>query len=147
METFCCQSVGEATLSTEVSEMFSGSSSVSRRVHVQMESVSSLQMSSFAFKLSAGPQLLMEMSDVRVESGERAEFRCLFDGLPLMGVVWDHNGQCLADSERLSSSQAGGMLSLVIQGVGPADQGVYRCTATNQHGQNTSSAQLTVEGG
>lgn len=147
METFYCQSVGESTRSSEFSEMFSGSSSVSRSVHIQMESVSSLQRSSFDFKLSASPELLMEMSDVRVRSGERAEFSCVFDGLPLVGVVWDHNGECLVDTERIRSSQAGGMLSLVIQGVGTADQGVYRCTATNQHGQNSSSAQLTVEGG
>lgn len=148
METFCCQSVGESTHSSEFSEIFSETSSVSQRsVHIQMESVSSLQMSSFDFKLSTSPKLLMEMNDVRVKSGERAEFSCLFDGLPLIGVVWDHNGQCLVDTERISTSQAGGMLSLVIQGVGAADQGVYRCTATNQHGQNSSSAQLTVEGG
>lgn len=146
METFYCQSVGESTRSSEFSEMFSGSSSVSRSVHIQMESVSSLQMSSFDFKLCASPELLMEMRDVRVKSGERAEFSCVFDGLPLVGVVWDHNGECLVDTERIRSSQAGGMLSLVIQGVGTADQGVYRCTATNQQGQNSSSAQLTVEG-
>lgn len=147
MESFCCQSVRETTHSTEFSERFSESSSVSRRsVRIQMESVSSLQMSSFDFKLSASPNLLMEMSDVCVSSGERAEFSCSFDGLPLTEVVWDHDGQSLVDTERIRSSQAGGTLSLVIQGAGAADQGVYRCTAANPHGQNSSSAQLTVEG-
>lgn len=148
METFCCRSVEETTHSTEFSEQFSESSSGSRRsVHFQMESVSSLQMSSFDFKLSASPNLLMEMSDVCVNSGERAEFSCSFDGLPLTKVIWDHDGQSLVDTERIRSLQAGGTLSLVIQGAGAADQGVYRCTATNPHGQNSSSAQLTVEGG
>lgn len=147
MESFCCQSVAETTHSTELSERVSESSSVSRRsVRIQMESVSTLQMSSFDFKLSASPNLLMEMSDVCVNSGERAEFSCSFDGLPLTGVVWDHDGQSLVDTERIRSSQEGGMLSLVIQGAGVADQGVYRCTATNPHGQSSSSAQLTVEG-
>lgn len=147
MESFCCRSVGETTHSTGFSERFSESSSVSRRsIHIQMESVSSLQTSSFDFKLSASPNLLMEMSDVCVNSGERAEFSCSFDGLPLTGVVWDHDGQSLVDTERIRSSQEGGTLSLVIQGAGAADQGVYRCTASNPHGQNSSSAQLTVEG-
>lgn len=121
-----------------------------RTVEIQMGSASSMEMSSdFSFdtKLSASPKLLMEMSDVRVKSGEMAEFNCSFDGQPFIGVVWDHNGQSLADTERVRSSQNEGLLSLVIQGVGVADQGVYRCTATNQHGQNSSSAQLTVEGG
>lgn len=110
-----------------------------------MESSTPLQTSSFEVKL--GPELLTEMSDVRVKSGERAEFRCLFGGLPFTAVVWDHNGQEVAGgSERMASSQKEGLLSLVIQGVCVADQGLYRCTATNRHGLNSSSARLTVEG-
>lgn len=110
-----------------------------------MESSSSLQASSL--KVKFGPELLMEMSDVRVKSGERAEFRCLFGGLPFTAVVWDHNGQEVAvGTKRVSSSQAEGLLSLVIQGVCVADQGLYRCTAANRHGLNSSSARLTVEG-
>ncbi|XP_071328684.1 striated muscle preferentially expressed protein kinase-like [Trachinotus anak] len=113
-----------------------------------MESVSSVEMNSecsFDTKLSSSPKLLMEMTDIWVRSGEMAKFNCSFDGQPFTGVVWDHNGQSLADTERVRSSQRGGLLSLVIHGVGVADQGLYRCTATNQHGQNSSSAQLTVE--
>lgn len=126
----------------EFTQMVSESSSMSwRTVEVQMESVT------FDSRLSASPKLLMEMSDVQVQSGQMAEFSCSFDGLPFSGVVWDHDGQSLPDTERVRSSQTGELLSLVIRGVGVADQGVYRCTATNQHGQNSSSAQLTVEGG
>lgn len=115
-----------------------------------MESVGSAQStseSSLEVKLSNRPNLLVELSDLWVKSGEMAEFSCLFDGQPFTAVVWDHNGQSLVDTQRVVSSQTGGLLSLVIQGVGVADQGLYRCTATNQHGQNSSSAQLTVEGG
>uniref|UniRef100_A0A3P8SXV6 Ig-like domain-containing protein n=1 Tax=Amphiprion percula TaxID=161767 RepID=A0A3P8SXV6_AMPPE len=82
-------------------------------------------------------------SDVRVKSGEMAEFSCSFNGQPFTAVVWDHNGQNLADTERVRSSQSGAVLSLVIQGVGVADQGRYRCTATNQHGQNSCSSTCT----
>lgn len=147
-ESFSSLSVGQTAHSVEFTEMVSESSSMSwRTVEIQMESVSSVEMSSFDIKLSASPKLLMEMSDVQVKSGEMAEFSCSFDGLPFSGVVWDHNGQSVADTERVRSSQMAGLLSLVIQSVGVADQGVYRCTATNQHGQNSSSAQLTVEGG
>lgn len=132
----------------QFTEVVSETSSISwRAVEIQMESGSALEMSSFDIKLSAGPKLLMEMSDIWVQSGEMAEFSCSFDGLPFTGVVWDHNGQSLVDTDRVRSFQMGGLLSLVIQSVGVADQGVYRCTATNQHGHNSSSAQLTVEGG
>lgn len=150
-ESFSSLSVGQTAHSVEFTETVSECSSMSwRTVEIQMESVSSVEMSSessFDIKLSASPKLLMEMSDVQVKSGEMAEFSCSFDGQPFTRVIWDHNGQSLADKERVRSSQIGGLLSLIIQGVGVADQGVYRCTATNQHGQNSSSAQLTVEGG
>lgn len=110
-----------------------------------MESSSLLQTSTFEVKM--GPELLMEMCDVQVKSGERAEFRCLFGGLPFTAVVWDHNGQEVeTGTERVATSQTEGLLSLVIQSVCVADQGLYRCTAANRHGLNSSSALLTVEG-
>lgn len=150
-ESFSSLSVGQTARSVEFTKTVSESSSMSwRAAEIKMESKSSVEMSSessFKFKLSASPQLLMEMSDVWVKSGEMAEFSCSFDGQPFTGVVWDHNGHGLVDTERVRSSECGGLLSLVIQGVGMADQGMYRCTATNQYGQNSSSAQLTVEGG
>lgn len=147
--TFSSVSVGETARSVQLTELISQSCSSSSlswsSVEVQVESSSSLQTCSFEVKL--GPELLTEMSDVWVKSGERAEFRCLFDGLPFTAVVWDHNGREVAvGTERVASSQTGGLLSLVIQGVGVADQGLYRCTATNRHGLNSSSARLTVEG-
>lgn len=135
----------QSSHSVEFIETVSESSSVSlRTVDIQTEMSSE---SSVAFKPSAGPRLLKEMSDVRVQSGDMAEFSCSFDGQPFVGVVWDHNGHGLVDTERLRSSESGGLMSLVIQSVGVADQGVYRCTATNQHGHSSCSAQLTVEGG
>ncbi|XP_016516367.1 contactin-4-like [Poecilia formosa] len=143
--------MGQTTHSFEFSEVVSEASSMSLRTfEIQMESVTSVETSShsrFDLKLSASPQLLMEMSDIRVKSGEMAEFSCSFDGQPFTGVVWDHNGQNLVDTDRVRSSQSGGLLSLVIHSVDMADQGMYCCTATNQHGQNSSSARLTVEGG
>ncbi|MEQ2173687.1 hypothetical protein GOODEAATRI_000003 [Goodea atripinnis] len=148
-ESFSSLSVGQTAHSFEFSEVVSEASSMSlKMVEIQMESVTSVEMSShssFDLKLSASPQLLMEMSDITVKSGEIAAFSCSFDGQPFTGVVWDHNGQNLVDTERVRSSQSGGLLSLVIHSVDLADQGMYRCTATNHHGQNSSSARLTVE--
>uniref|UniRef100_A0A3Q3X8Z2 Ig-like domain-containing protein n=1 Tax=Mola mola TaxID=94237 RepID=A0A3Q3X8Z2_MOLML len=92
------------------------------------------------------PEIVLLPEPARVTEGETARFRCRVTGYPSPKVNWYLNGQ-LIHTERVRSSQMGGMFSLVIQGVCVADQGVYRCTATNRHGQNSSSAQLTVEGG
>lgn len=145
-ESLSSLSVGQTAHSVEFTETITESSSVSWST-IEISSMERSSESSFDFKLSASPKLLMEMSDVRVKSGEMAEFSCSFDGQPFSVVVWEHNGESLVDTERVKSSQSGGFLSLVIQGVGVADQGMYRCTATNEHGHNSSSAQLTVEGG
>lgn len=145
-ESFSSLSVGQTAHSVEFTETITESSSVSWST-IEISSMERSSESSFDFKLSASPKLLMEMSDVRVKSGEMAEFSCSFGGQPFSGVIWEHNGESLVDTERVRSSQSGGFLSLVIQGVGVADQGTYRCTATNEHGHNSSSAQLTVEGG
>lgn len=143
--------MGQTTHRVEFSESVSESSSVSwRTVEIQLEGKRSVDISSessFGFRLSDKPELVMEMSDIQVKSGEMAEFSCSFSGQPFTGVVWDHNGRSLTDTERVRSSQMGEMLSLIIQGVGMADQGVYRCTAGNQYGKNSTSAKLTVEGG
>uniref|UniRef100_A0A8C8DNN2 Ig-like domain-containing protein n=1 Tax=Oryzias sinensis TaxID=183150 RepID=A0A8C8DNN2_9TELE len=74
--------------------------------------------------------------DITVKSGEMAKFSCLFNGHPFTGVAWDHDGQNLVDTERVRSSQSGGLLSLVIHSVSVADQGKYCCIATNPHGQD-----------
>lgn len=150
-ESFSSLSVEQSAHCYEMTQTVSESSTTSwGMVEIEMGSISSLEMSSkssFDIKVSASPKLLMEMSDVQVKTGEMAEFNCCFDGQPFTGVVWDHNGQSLDNTERVKRSQSGGLLTLVIQGVGVADQGTYHCTATNQYGYNSSSAQLTVEGG
>uniref|UniRef100_A0A3Q4I2A5 Ig-like domain-containing protein n=1 Tax=Neolamprologus brichardi TaxID=32507 RepID=A0A3Q4I2A5_NEOBR len=87
------------------------------------------------------PQIIREMQPQTAISGRLVRFSTQVSGLPPPQVFW------YKDSEVLSTSYNGGFLSLVIQGVGVADQGMYRCTATNELGHNSSSAQLTVEGG
>lgn len=146
------QSAHSVEFNKTVSESSSKSTTTSsswKKVEIQMKTHSTVEMRSESSSSSvpAIPKLLLEMSDVRVKSGEMAEFSCRFDGQPFTGVEWDHNGHSLADKERVRSCQSGGLLSLVIQGVGVGDQGVYCCTAINKHGQNSTSAQLTVEGG
>lgn len=148
-ESFSSVSLGQTAHSVEFTETITETITESSSVSWSTVEISSMEMSSessFQVKLSASPKLLVEMSDVRVKSGEMADFSCVFDGQPFTGVVWDHDGQSLVHTERVRSSQSGGFLSLVIQDVGVADQGTYRCTAANEHGHSSCSAQLTVEG-
>lgn len=149
-ESFSSLTVGQTSHSVEFTEVLSETSSTSwRTVDPHEESVNSVETSfhsNSGFRLLPSPKLLKEMHDITVKSGEMAKFSCLFNGHPFTVVAWDHNGQNLVDTERVRSSQSGGLLSLTIHSVSVADQGKYRCKATNQHGQSSSSAQLIVEG-
>lgn len=149
-ESFSSLTVGQTSHSVDFTGGLSETSSTSwRTLDFHEESVNSVETSFHSnsdFRLSAGPKLLKEMSDITVKSGEMAKFSCLFNGHPFTGVAWDHDGQNLVDTERVRSSQSGGLLSLVIHSVSVADQGKYCCIATNPHGQDSSSAQLTVQG-
>ncbi|XP_015214368.1 myosin-binding protein H-like [Lepisosteus oculatus] len=91
------------------------------------------------------PTLLLKLNDLRVKVGGMAQFICSFDGQPFTEIVWEHNGRRLMDSERAKYSQNGGALCLSIFNVQLADQGCYRCTVKNKYGEETTSAQLSVE--
>uniref|UniRef100_A0A3B4H903 Ig-like domain-containing protein n=1 Tax=Pundamilia nyererei TaxID=303518 RepID=A0A3B4H903_9CICH len=95
---------------------------------------------------AAAPFFIKKPTIQKLVEGGSVVFECQIGGSPKPHIIWKKSGS-LVDTERVRSSQSGGFLSLVIQGVGVADQGTYRCTATNEHGHNSSSAQLTVEGG
>lgn len=126
-------------------EMVSEFSSMSTTI---LSSWRSVDVQSFTSEiLPASPKLILEMNDVQVKSGEMATFSCSFDGQPFTCIVWDHNGNGVGETKRMRSSERGGLLSLIIQSVSLGDQGVYRCTASNTHGHNSSSARLIVEGG
>lgn len=124
---------------SKMSTMKTSSSSVKM---VEVTTVENSEMS-----IPRSPKLLLKMNDVKVKSGEMAQFNCSFDGQPFTEIVLDHNGRNLTDTERVKRTQNGGVLLLVILNVQLGDQGTYLCTTKNKHGENRTSAQLTVEGG
>ena len=70
--------------------------------------------------------------------GQKAELRCSALGLPTPNVLWTRLGVQLIEGYRFAV--------LSLNNVTKADQGIYRCTASNSQGQKSAKMKLTVVG-
>ncbi|XP_072468610.1 uncharacterized protein [Notamacropus eugenii] len=92
-------------------------------------------------------QILLKLKDVTVKCGDTAQFICVVENGTTAGTTWTHGGVKIEGSERVKQSQNGNVQLLTIQNVQLIDQGLYSCTVQNEHGEKTTSAVLTIEGG
>ncbi|XP_074071705.1 uncharacterized protein LOC141507696, partial [Macrotis lagotis] len=93
------------------------------------------------------PQILLKLKDMTMKCGDTAQFVCVVENGTSTGTTWTHEGVKMKESERVKQSQNGNVQLLTIQNVQLIDQGLYSCTIRNDHGEKTTSAVLTVEGG
>ncbi|KAJ8985113.1 hypothetical protein NQ317_012763 [Molorchus minor] len=74
--------------------------------------------------------------------GSTIELPCKADGDPEPGITWLKDGSSMQRTGRFKVSLSG---NLYIYKVAPEDQGVYECTALNEHGRDTASGYVTVK--
>ncbi|KAJ7996920.1 hypothetical protein DPEC_G00223500 [Dallia pectoralis] len=89
----------------------------------------------------AKPVFVLKPQDVSVEIGESARFSCEAKGDPKPAVKWSREQGSLPNGRYLVNPDQ----SLQIHFVTPEDSGKYTCTAVNDVGVVSSSAQLLVE--
>ncbi|KAK6317297.1 hypothetical protein J4Q44_G00126970 [Coregonus suidteri] len=89
----------------------------------------------------AKPVLVLKPQDVSVLTGESAQFYCEAKGDPMPAVEWSREQGPLPNGRYLVNPDQ----SLQIHYVTPQDSGRYTCTAVNDMGVVTASAQLLVE--
>jgi hypothetical protein len=65
---------------------------------------------------------------------------------PRLRIEWFHNGKSLCQGSRVKTINDFGFVILEIQQLMGRDAGEYLCKATNQHGECTTSCQLTIKG-
>ncbi|KAM9847003.1 roundabout homolog 4 [Aulostomus maculatus] len=90
----------------------------------------------------AKPVLLLKPENVSVRMGESAQFYCRAKGDPPPSVVWSREQGPLPNGRYLVNPDQ----TLQIHYVTAQDAGRYTCTAVNDAGVVTASAQLLVEG-
>ncbi|XP_044077930.1 roundabout homolog 1 isoform X2 [Siniperca chuatsi] len=89
----------------------------------------------------AKPVLVLKPENVSVRMGESAQFYCQAKGDPLPAVVWSREQGTLPNGRYLVNPDQ----TLQIHYVTAQDAGKYTCTAVNDAGVVTASAQLLVE--
>ena len=83
-------------------------------------------------------------SDQTVISQSTVAWRCTVTANPPAAITWSKDGGRLDDAPNAMISRGGSELTLT--NVSRLDVGEYSCTATNDIGINTVSAQLEVHG-
>uniref|UniRef100_A0A672U6K2 Palladin n=1 Tax=Strigops habroptila TaxID=2489341 RepID=A0A672U6K2_STRHB len=100
----------------------------------------------------SAPIFTKELQNSTASEGQVVVLECRVRGLPPIHVKWFRQGIEIQDSPDFrilqkkprSATEPEEICTLVIAETFPEDSGLFTCTATNEHGSVTSSAQLTV---
>lgn len=94
----------------------------------------------------SAPVFTKKMDDVTVEPGEEARFDARIRGLPEPNVEWYSGSKKIMDEGRFVHIDAvqEDLFTLIIENVMPSDSGPFRCVATNEAGETSCEAHLTV---
>lgn len=94
----------------------------------------------------AQPKFLRELQDVEVCVGEPAKLRCRVEGDPFPDIEWFVDGDKIKKGGRFYFTTDGDLVTLKISETSALDEGEYQCTATNENGTVSCSAELIVNG-
>ncbi|XP_039236431.1 palladin isoform X3 [Pipra filicauda] len=100
----------------------------------------------------SAPVFTKELQNSTATEGRVVVLECRVRGLPPIHVKWFRQGVEIQDSPDFrilqkkprSATEPEEICTLVIAETFPEDSGIFTCTATNEHGSVTSSAQLVV---
>ncbi|XP_041283810.1 palladin isoform X6 [Onychostruthus taczanowskii] len=100
----------------------------------------------------SAPIFTKELQNATASEGQVVVLECRVRGPPPIHVKWFRQGIEIQDSPDFrilqkkprSATEPEEICTLVIAETFPEDSGIFTCTATNEHGSITSSAQLTV---
>ena len=90
------------------------------------------------------PEFEKKMNSIELCEGDLARFDIRVSGTPQPEVEWFKNDQSLEGNDRYEFLSDDDMHSLELQNCLLSDGGMYRCTASNEGGQASCSAELTV---
>ena len=96
--------------------------------------------------LGTAPEFVVSLQPCVLTEGETAEFTCQVTGEPTPELTWQLNGEPLAIEGRYTVVERDGLQVLQVQNVVPSDANEYTVTATNNMGEASCTANMTVEG-
>uniref|UniRef100_UPI0037E78433 myosin light chain kinase, smooth muscle n=1 Tax=Semicossyphus pulcher TaxID=241346 RepID=UPI0037E78433 len=97
-------------------------------------------------KMQGPPKFTQSTEDQTVALGSSARLACHLTGYPDPEVVWLCGEEPLMESPTVQIEyDEDGRCTLVLAKVSPEDANIYTCRATNDHGEASCSAKLTVK--
>lgn len=78
--------------------------------------------------------------------GQPAKLRCRVEGDPVPDIEWSVDGDKIKKGGRFDFLTRGDLVTLKISETSAEDEGEYKCTATNENGTATTTAELIVNG-
>lgn len=99
-------------------------------------------------KNPAPPVFEQIFRNARFAQGGNALFEGRISGIPRPVVQWTRKGGPLLESAKfkMGYDETTGNVSLLINRIGPGDEGEYTCTARNQYGEAICSVYIQPEG-
>ena len=97
---------------------------------------------------STAPVFTKKLEDLVVDAGEEARFDARISGVPEPHVEWYRGSKKIFDEGRFVHIDAikEDLFTLIIEQSEAGDAGPYKCVASNEVGQTSCEAQLTVKG-
>jgi len=94
------------------------------------------------------PAFTKKIDDVITDAGKEARFDARIHAVPEPKVEWYHGPQKILDKGRFVHVDAvkEDLFTLIIENTEPGDAGHYKCVASNEAGETSCEAQLTVKG-
>lgn len=102
-----------------------------------------------SFPPNASPPVFEQIfRNARFAQGGNALFEGKIRGNPKPTVSWTRKGAPLLESNKykMSYNEVTGIVTLLINQIGPGDEGEYVCTAKNQYGEAICSVYIQPEG-
>lgn len=97
-------------------------------------------------KMQGPPKFTQSLEDQTVTQGSSARLSCHLTGYPDPEVVWLCGEEPVEESPSVQIEyEEDGRCTLVLAKAGPGDTNIYTCRATNDHGETSCSAKLTVQ--
>ncbi|XP_071425167.1 vascular endothelial growth factor receptor kdr-like isoform X2 [Pithys albifrons albifrons] len=93
-------------------------------------------------RAKAAPFVLQNLTDLEVNISGKIVLECRVSGIPQPHVAWRKDGFPIASASGISMENN----TLVIERVKKDDEGLYECRASNELGQDSTSAFIKIQG-
>ncbi|XP_023347021.1 contactin-5 [Eurytemora carolleeae] len=98
------------------------------------------------------PRWIQPFNPTRFQQGSQVLFEGLVSGAPSPDITWTWRGKPLqtysgraGQGKIVSFDPNNGRVTLMLSDVGPGDEGVYTCTASNPYGESSCTINLSAE--